>query len=65
MLNKQHAEREEQQKTALDALTKKNAELNAAAATAQKEYDVSVAALNDKNKNYSLRSIAWPSSKVI
>ncbi|HHH2417059.1 TPA: FKBP-type peptidyl-prolyl cis-trans isomerase N-terminal domain-containing protein, partial [Klebsiella michiganensis] len=50
MLNKQHAEREEQQKTALDALTKKNAELNAAAATAQKEYDVSVAALNDKNK---------------
>ena len=53
-LNKQRAEREGQQKTALDALTKKNAELAAAAAaaaaTAQKEYDVSVAALNDKNK---------------
>ncbi|MBX8656602.1 cell envelope biogenesis protein TolA [Klebsiella michiganensis] len=50
MLNKQHAEREGQQKTAFDALTKKNAELAAVAATAQKEYDVSVAALNDKNK---------------
>ncbi|MGO0672070.1 FKBP-type peptidyl-prolyl cis-trans isomerase N-terminal domain-containing protein, partial [Klebsiella michiganensis] len=45
-LNKQHAEREGQQKTALDALTKKNAELAAAAEAAQKKQDETIRALS-------------------
>jgi phage shock protein A len=38
-LKAQYAQRESGQKTALDALTKKNAELAAAAAAAQKKLD--------------------------
>ena len=48
--SEQRVQKEIGETAAVSALSKKNAELNAAAATAQKEYDVSVAALNDKNK---------------
>ena len=65
-LKNENTQGESQQKTALDALSKKNAELIAAAETAQKKYDASVAALNDKNKELqpTLDSLAIKQSDV-
>ena len=48
--SEQRVQKEIGETAAVSALSKKNAELAAAAEAAQKEYDVSVAALNDKNK---------------